>query len=401
MFAKVKDRRKSAFKSAASVGALIGAGAMFAAWSVASFPAFAQHDKGGHEGGATSHQSGSSHDSGDDHGDKGAKKGKGRSSGEAGGGSHKSLEDIFRDVAAEEDDGEDSDRPSWAGQAGGPPDKGGKPSTAGSKRGDLFGDLWVILRDEDGVPILTPEGFVQPLDASGNPIPLDEEGAPIDPTLVVEVELGRLNVGRSPSHVLDQRAGEVIDMLTEAAAVALDPAGRLVITNPDGSISTIDSPLENLAIYVALLTTGGIPGVNDLPGDQLSYLVDHVITAEDYEAAASFLAAASDKASSLTEDDVAYISAFLGINTTKVGDVTYTDFDFDDFSYDRSDSYDGVMVTVLVAQPDGTYVPTQVDLYDAVFGGVDYTGAESLDAFAQAADDARAVIEFLHDNEVR
>lgn len=59
------------------------------------------------------------------------------------------------------------------------------------------------------------------------------------------------------------------------------------------------------------------------------------------------------------------------------------------------------MVTVLVAQPDGTYVPTQVDLYDAVFGGVDYTGAESLDAFAQAADDARAVIEFLHDNEVR
>lgn len=401
MFAKVKTRRKPAFRSTAALSALIGAGALVASWSATSFPAFAQHTTGGHEGGASSHQGGSSHDSGEDHGDKGAKKGKGRSSGEAGGGSHGSLEDIFRDIAADDGDGEDSDRPIWAGQAGGPPDKGGKPSTAGSKRGDLFGDLWVILRDEDGVPILTPEGFVQPLDSNGALIPLDEEGAPIDPTLVVEVDLGRLNVGRSPSHVLDQRAGEVITLLTDATAVALDPAGRLVITNPDGSTSTIDSPLENLAIYVALLTTGGIPGVDDLPGDEFSYLVDGVVTAEDYQAAASFLAAASDKATSLTEDDIAYISAFLGINTTKVGDVTYTEFDFDDFKYERSDTYDGVKVTVLVAQPDGSYVPTEVDLYDAVFGGVDYSGIESLEAFAQAADDARAVIEFLHDNEVR
>ncbi|WP_159015605.1 hypothetical protein [Cognatiluteimonas profundi] len=33
----------------------------------------------------------------------------------------------------------------------------------------------------------------------------------------------------------------------------------------------------------------------------------------------------------------------------------------------------------------------------AVFGGIDYSGTQ-LDAFTQAADDARAVIEFVHDN---
>lgn len=35
----------------------------------------------------------------------------------------------------------------------------------------------------------------------------------------------------------------------------------------------------------------------------------------------------------------------------------------------------------------------------AVFGGADYTGTQ-LDAFTQAADDARAVISFVHDNPV-
>lgn len=395
--------RKLAETKTVAAGAVIGVAAAFSFTTALCSPAFAQHAQGGHEAGSTEHNQGSSHD--DEHGEKkggkGSGEGKGRASGEAGGGSHKNLKDIFRDIAVDEDEGEDSDRPDWAGQPGGPQDKGGKPSTAGSKRGDLFGDLWVIQRDDEGVPILTPEGFVQPLDANGDLIPLDEEGSPFDPSLVVEVELSRLNVGRSPNQVLDQRADEVIRLLEDATAVALDAAGRLVITSSDGSVSTIDSPLENLAIYVALMTTGGIPGITDLPGDDLDYLVDHEISAADYTAAASFLAAASDKASTLTEDGVAYISAFLDINTTKVGDVTYTDFDFEDFSYDRSDAYDGITVVVLVPQPDGSYIPTEVDLYEAVFGGVDYEGAETLDAFTQAADDARAVIEFVHDNEVR
>lgn len=319
--------------------------------------------------------------------------------GQGGAGKGKSLHGIFRDLTGS-DDGDDSDAPDWAGQKGGKSGMGGgKPASAGAKKGDLFGDLWVILRDANGVPILSPEGFTQPLDANGNLIPLDEEGHPVDETLTVEVELGRLNVGRAPSKVLDRRADEVIALLNAATAVSLDAAGRLVLT-VDGEEKTIDSPLENLAIYTALMTTGTIPGVTDLPGDAYDFLVDGVLTAKDVQASAAFLAGASDKTGVLTTDEIAYINTFLDINVEKSGSVSYSVVDYSGVSYDRSDSFGSVTTTVLVQQPDGSWVAQDVNVYDVVFGGVDYTGSGSLDAYTQAADDAREVIEFIHEYEV-
>jgi hypothetical protein len=349
----------------------------------------AQHQGGGHESGTT-HD-----DSGHQATDRGQRKGQGRKPGETAGQGRKSMDDIFRDIgtAAEED----SDRPPWAGGGGGPNDRGGKPAGAGSKRGDLFGDMYVILRDDNGVPILSAAGFVQPIDADGNLIPLDAEGAPIDPTLAIEVELSRLNVGRSPTSVLDRRASEVVTLLNSATAISLDAAGRLVVTTADGT-KTIDAPLENLALYVALMTTGTIPGVTDLPGTELDYLVDGTFTSQDLIAATGLFAAAADKYTSLSADAVAYMNAILGINTVTTGDVTYSSMDYSSFTYDRSDAYDGEMITILVKQPDGTYVPTSVDIYDAVFNSLDYTET-GFDAFATAVDDARTVIAFIHDNE--
>ncbi|MEQ9124845.1 MAG: hypothetical protein RIM80_20025 [Alphaproteobacteria bacterium] len=307
----------------------------------------------------------------------------------------KTLNDIFRDVTGESE--EDSDRPSWAGQPGGKDGAGGgKPATSASKKGDLFGDLFVILRDSNGVPILTPEGFVQPLDANGDPIPLDAEGAPIDETLAIEVELGRLNVGRAPTKVLDRRAEEVITLLNQATDISLDAAGRLVLT-VDGVAKTIDSPLENLAIYVSLLTTGSIPGVSDLPGDAFDFMVDGVYTVEDLKASASFLAAATDKTGVFTSDEIAYIDAFLGINTTTTGSTTYSVIDYSTFSYDRSDTYGDVTANVLIEQADGSFVPTEINVYDVIFNGTDAAASGTLDAYTQAADDARAVIEYIHE----
>jgi hypothetical protein len=348
-----------------------------------------QHTGGGHDSGA-SHADSSQHAT-----DSGQRKGQGKKPGETTGRGHGSMEDIFREVGSEE---EDSDRPVWAGGGGGPNDRGGKPADAGSARGDLYGDLYVILRDEDGVPILNDAGFVQPIDANGNLIPLDAEGAPIDLTLVQEVELSRLNVGRSPTSVLDRRAAEVVTLLQTATAISFDESGRLVLT-VDGVTKTIDSPLENLALYVALMTTGTIPGVTDLPGTEYDYLVDGQFTTADLAAAVGLLAAASDKYTSLTPDTVAYINAILGINTVTTGDVTYSSMDYSAYTYDRSDTYDNVMVTVLVKQPDGSYVPTQVDLYDVVFSGEDFSESGTFDAFATAVDDARAVLAYIHDNE--
>ena len=161
------------------------------------------------------------------------------------------MDDIFRAVAP--DVAEDSDRPAWAGAKGGKNEHGTKPATSGSKKGDLYGDLYVILRDANGVPILSAAGFVQPIDKDGNLIPLDAEGAPIDLTLALPVEFSRLSAGRSPNQVLDQRAEEVLTLLNSATAITTDAAGRLVVTTASGT-STIDAPLENLAIYVALMT---------------------------------------------------------------------------------------------------------------------------------------------------
>lgn len=310
--------------------------------------------------------------------------------GDAHGQGRRGLEDIFRDVTGSGEDSEGG-RPDGAG--------GGRPATAGSKRGDDFGDLWIILRDDNGVPILTADGYVQPLDAEGNPIPLDDEGHPVDESLTQEVELGRLNVGRAPTKVLDRRAEEVITLLNSATAITTDAAGRLVLT-VDGEDKTIDSPLENLAIYVALMTNGTIPGVSDLPGTDFDFLVDGTFTAADLAASDTFLAAATDKTGVFTNDEIAYINAFLDINVTKTGSVSYSEIDYSGFSYDRSDTFGDVTVNVLVQQSDGVWVVETVNVYDAVFGGEDVSVSGTLSAYTQSADDARAVINYIHEYEV-
>lgn len=391
--------------TATAVGALmILAGGAAVAAPAPEAPAFALQDHGGGRD-TGGHDTGSDHDDSDhadqDSGQQGQQGSRGRTPGETTDRGNRSLDDILRGAAGRggEDRGgeedEDSDRPDYAGQRGGPTEHGGRPSDSGSG-GDLFGDMYVILRDANGVPILNAAGFVQPIDANGNLIPLDAEGAPIDPSLAIEVELGRLNVGRSPSSVLDNRAEEVVAMLNGADSVSLDAAGRLVVTT-DGVAKTIDSPLENLAIYVALMTQGTIPGVTDLPGTEFDHLVDGVLTSADLVSAVSFLAGATDKASPLTADDVAYINAVLGINTTRVGDVTYSDVDYSSFSYDRSDAYADVTALVLVQQPNGSWVPTTVNVYDVVFGGADYSGSGTFSAFTQAAEDARAIVNYIHE----
>ncbi|TAJ67802.1 hypothetical protein [Brevundimonas sp.] len=388
--------------TATAVGALMILGGGAVAASEAPSTAFVIQDHGGGGRDTGGHDTGSDHDDQDtDHGQQGQQGSRGRTPGETTDRGHGSLDDILRGAAGRggEDRGgeedEDSDRPDYAGQRGGPTEHGGRPSDSGSG-GDLFGDMYVILRDANGVPILNAAGFVQPIDANGNLIPLDAEGAPIDPTLAIEVELGRLNVGRSPNSVLDNRAEEVVAMLNGADAISLDAAGRLVVTT-DGVAKTIDSPLENLAIYVALMTTGTIPGVTDLPGTEFDHLIDGVLTSADMVSAVSFLAGATDKASPLTADDVAYINAVLGINTTRVGDVTYSNVDYSSFSYDRSDVYGDITVEVLVEQPNGSWVPTTVNVFDVVFSGTDYTGSGTFSAFTQAAEDARAIVNYIHE----
>lgn len=396
----LKSFEGMSFKALLAVGcatiALVGA-------PMTANEAFAQQGGKQHKGGASAGGAGGGH--------------KGGSSG-AGRGQGKGLGGIFRDITgtpggkaggndahggveAVPDTGEEeSDRPAWAGQPGGKDGAGGgQPPTSGSKKGDLFGDLWIIARDDNGVPILTPEGWVQPIAADGTLIALDEEGHPVDATLTQEVELGRLNVSRAPTQVLDRRADEVINLLNGATELDIDASGRLVLT-VDGEDKTIDSPLENLAIYVALMTNGTIPGVDDLPGTAYDFMVDGVFDARDLEASVSFLAAATDKTGVFTPDEIAYIDAFLGINTTTDGNVTYSQVDYSDFTYSREDTYGDREVWVLVEQADGSFVPTQINVYEIIFGSTDASGSGTLGAYTLAADDARTVVNYIHEYEV-
>ncbi|MEW6518077.1 MAG: hypothetical protein AB1461_01555 [Thermodesulfobacteriota bacterium] len=90
--------------------------------------------------------------------------------------------------------------------------------------------------------------------------------------LVQEVEFGRLNLGRAPDAVLDHAFDEAINNLNSAKSISLDASGRLFLTtdvydefltNPDGTpvyletvTKAIDSPLENLALYIKLMKDG-------------------------------------------------------------------------------------------------------------------------------------------------
>jgi hypothetical protein len=407
-----------------------------AALTISLTPVYAQK-----HGGGSGHSSGTEHadsDHGSSKGGQGGGKGMGR-----GGGSSQSLRDIFREVesgssATSEDHGsgskggsaatsrgkkgsstagkkagktapkaaeeEDSDRPAWAGTPG----KEGKPGrgnvASGTKKGDIFGDMYVLLRDENGVPILKqlPDGtwVVQPVDAEGNPLPLDAEGNLINPELAIAVELGRLNVGRSPLAVLSSQYEELLKSINLADSVSLDPTGRLLLTT-DGVAAAVDSPLANLALYVELINTGTITGVTDPTKfvSTISYLVDGTLTSADMLSAASFLAAASDKTTSLTIDKVVDMNTILGISGTLTDATGATYVDYSTYSYDRASVYSTTTVDVLVKQEDGSYMPTTVNVYDAVFNSTEYTGT-NVAAFAQAADDALQVIDYVHSNAI-
>jgi len=340
------------------------------------------------------------------HGQGGSQGGHGAEAGRTGGtGASQSVEEnVLRGHGGSSASGEsEAEESEGRGPKYGGGKSPGKPAGAGSKKGDLYGDLYVILRDANGVPILDQYGHVQPIDALGNLIPLTPEGE-IEPgyeALAQAVEFSRLSVSRSPSKVLDKAYDEAISAINSATAIGVDSSGRLVL-KIDGEDKTIDSPLENLALYKALMNNGYLPNLNLQDGvslGSLSYLADSSMSQSDILQAASFLAAAADKYGVITKDMVVYNNSILGVvgvNPITVDGKTYVNFD--GVSYDRQSTYSGD-VTYVKANPDGTFTKVTESIMDAVFDGKD-ASATQLEAFTQAADDARAVIEFVHDHPI-
>lgn len=249
---------------------------------------------------------------------------------------------------------------------------------------------------DGAAPILDDEGRVQLLDAEGNVIPYlsddpEDEGFTevADESLLQEVAFDRLNLARSPQAVLSHSLDTALETIALDAdgVFEFDAAGRIVIEDADGVVYTIDSPLENLALYQDAI----IRLNDDIDGNE-TFTLDQTD---------SLLAAAASKFGNVTLDMVVYLNTILGLNQEvtdpDTGDTTMDWVDLASFTYDRLEAYDGVMVSYLTdPEGDGTYITVTEPLVDAVFDGEAATG-EGATGYALSTDDAVQVIEFIHE----
>jgi hypothetical protein len=376
-----------------------------------------------------------------------------------------------------------------------PPGKGGGGGGGGGGKPaapDLYGDLVLIDRDVDGVPITTEglgpkDQLVQvpqpimlgtkpdcPLEFTGlekvdvssvyalvgvdaRYIPRDEYGeipeeyAPC----TTEADFERLSAARSPENVTDHALMEMVTTLNiPGAVISLDEAGRLQVRytatdpltgEPFEVVKTIDAPRENLGGFQRLLEAAelshpevaGGAAVEDLPvrpGGHGNPSVDLL------DRAAAMFGAAGSKAGQIGLDVLIYSTQIMAIPTDMTaeaklafgtpiavaGGATY--FDFSSFEYDRALTYAGdvcyLKVESPVGPPSGEGLPIDVtgqivreailplvfppvDNPDDLTGGLfdvsgTYTGfrGENAWGFTRAADDARAVIQWVHDHPV-
>lgn len=290
-------------------------------------------------------------------------------------------------VLADEGD-DDSDRPPWAG--GNPtenPHSGGgegKPDSAGTMKGDDFGDLIVLVRDPDsGEPILDEEtGELQVcLDVNCNDFVSMVDGEVPDGVTPVEVDFGRAAVARSPSKVTEKALTDAISKLTaENVILSTDTAGRISYS-VDGGVtwSTIDSPLENLALYIDLVT-----GLAD--DDVISQAEAALGDLATLQTAASLFAGVADKTGDISIDYVVYQNVITDVVDS--GDY----YLYDGFTYTREFPTD---YTYFYMDGDDVKSATlNINDYLAAINGDLPTGSTAL--FAAAADDAVEVIELIH-----
>jgi hypothetical protein len=311
-----------------------------------------------------------------------------------------------------------------------------------------FGDLIILYRDMNGVPYLTADDCWQPIPSetctaectlvAGFPagqmvIPVDPETCAITAACAAcsqEVDFGRINEARSSDAVFESQLEDAVVNLATADCMTLDPAGRLVTSRVvDGTVLTnaIDSPLQNLAIYRQLILSGYL-------GAETSPLE---LPASALDTAARGFGAASDKAGEVNLDMVVYLNQIMGladratltilepktcINMKEevAGQVKLVEkcfLNYGAYTYNRAGNFSTL--------PDPAYIPaaapvegwfeylaqlpgTEPPLFQIMQGPVTtavFTDAAgylngNIGGFAQAADDTRAVIDFMHSNPV-
>jgi len=144
--------------------------------------------------------------------------------------------------------------------------------------------------------------------ASGGKPTWAQEGIP-------EVELGRLNVARSPEAVLDKAYLEALKTLANTGDLYTLTELQALLDALASEPLRVDSPLENLALYKTLLTD-----------HQLVLSDGTVLVTEANEVliAAFLLGSASDKTVDISADTVTAINTILGVSLP--GDLSAAEF---------------------------------------------------------------------------
>lgn len=302
-----------------------------------------------------------------------------------------------------EDD--DSDRPPWAqGNRDENPHAqgGGQPTGAGDKKGDLFGDLVVVVRDPvTGLPEYVT---VTREDDDGNPVSVDELQICTDANCTesvltvfgeipedvtpVEVDFGRAAIARAPDKVISQALNDAVTKLQTAddGSITTDDAGRITFTI-EGISFTIDSPRENLALYIELMDA--------LANDNTeSDLVEALGDLATLNTAAALFAGVADKTGDISLDYVYYQNRIVDLDYVESGDDSY--YDFSTFTYDRNFATDYTYVVTLDGGQTFDNATLDINAYLDEINGALPDANDKADLFAAAADDAVEVIELIH-----
>jgi len=339
------------------------------------------------------------------------------------------------DPSGDDEGDEDSDRPPWAGDPSQNPNIGRNPNS-GVTKGGMYGDLYILYRDDNGEPYLDEEGRVlviafvssgynedgEPIlvyDSEGFPIQYAEEGEEgftleytVEDDLIIPdgvapagVDFGRINLVRSPPQILASALAEAGKTLTASNVISItqDFCGRLmaiyeeVDDEGDNLTNTIDSPRENMAIYKDIMLGGTVAG----------WLAPHfasgALQGNLMDVAASCFAAGGDKTGTVIIDEIVYVNTFLGVNATTGPGIVESYFDFSGYDYNRAVYDDRYIIMKLV---DGSYDENRepITINEAAGDGhFGYTGKWNQDpnwsgirGFRTAADDAVQVLEFVH-----
>lgn len=275
MTSRTRIRNHKVFGASVSVLAISCMAAFSTITIVATISAEPAFAAGGGNTGGSGRSGGSGGSGGSDHSDDHSHDDSSHSGGfkgkKAGGGSS-GHSDGGHDDGGHDDDGHDD-----SSHAGG---KGG-PGAESEGRGLQYG---------------------KQTDRTGGRPPWAQEGIP-------EIELGRLNVARSPSHVLDRAYLEALasftpdkvafyNMSIDEAAAALRADFR--------DVSMIDSPLQNLSLLRDILEDGQsvLNTLDEVQNDSLTL-------------AAIFLGTASDKSMEIVPETAYALSIILGYELTE------------------------------------------------------------------------------------